>query len=466
MAVAPAVGWGAAGPKSGRHAACFMRRATPFAPPRRISERLRRSSFAAASSYRNTGTPNRSATSAAVLVASSTHSSIVAPLSGTNGTTSTAPMRGWTPSCDRRSIASTATLNRRSTASCRGARLADEGVDRAVVRWIGRLIEHVHAGNGDGGAKRGDDVGATSFADVRYALNQRHYALVSQLILPHNLPASMSDPLRTNPTNQSPASIDGDAERDAKIESLLIAGLDHYFASDYAQAIDIWTRALFLDRNHARARAYIDRARSAMAEQQRESEELLHNGVAAFERGEIEAARQMLNAAVQRGGAHDVALAFLTRIDRIHAATPMEPAPMAPPSRLPFRPRTAASDRPGSRWASVAIVMFLLAAGAVVAIASWDGIRESDPGADARCRRRTGAGAGHRGAPRGAAKLRDGARSRSSAVRVRPSVRCASRDRSRAADRSAACRRRQVESGDSARASRIRNLTGGAATKQ
>ena len=92
----------------------------------------------------------------------------------------------------------------------------------------------------------------------------------------------------------------------------------------YAQAIDIWTRALFLDRNHARARAYIERARSAMAEQQRESEELLHNGVAAFERGEIEAARQMLNVAVQRGGAHDVALAFLTRIDRIHAATPAQ----------------------------------------------------------------------------------------------------------------------------------------------
>ena len=188
----------------------------------------------------------------------------------------------------------------------------------------------------------------------------------------------MSDPLRTNPTNQSPASIDGDAERDAKIESLLIAGLDQYFAAHYTQAIDIWTRALFLDRNHARARAYIDRARSAMAEQQRESEELLHNGVAAFERGEIEAARQMLNAAVQRGGAHDVALAFLTRIDRIHAATPMEPEPKALPSRLPFRPRTVASNRPGSRLTSVAIVMFLVAAGAVT-IASWDQIRELIP---------------------------------------------------------------------------------------
>jgi len=188
----------------------------------------------------------------------------------------------------------------------------------------------------------------------------------------------MSDPLRTNPTSQIPASTDGDAERDAKIESLLIAGLDQYFAQHYAQAIDVWTRALFLDRNHARARAYIDRARSAMAEQQRESEELLHNGVAAFERGEIEAARQMLNAAVQRGGAHDVALAFLTRIDRIHAATPMEPAPTAPLSRLPFRPRTVASNSPRSLLTSVMIAMFLLAVGAVT-IASWNRIRELIP---------------------------------------------------------------------------------------
>src|SRR3954466_3815286 len=107
------------------------------------------------------------------------------------------------------------------------------------------------------------------------------------------------------------------ADRDAKIEQLLLVALDHYFAARYDHAINIWTRALFLDRNHARARAYIERARSALAEQQRESEELLHSGIAAFERGQIEAARELLNAAVQRGGAHEVALAFLTRIDRI-----------------------------------------------------------------------------------------------------------------------------------------------------
>ena len=188
----------------------------------------------------------------------------------------------------------------------------------------------------------------------------------------------MTDPLRTHPHNDSTPSPDDEAERDAKIESLLLAGLDQYFVGEYAQAIDIWTRALFLDRSHARARAYIDRARSAMAEQQRESEELLHNGVAAFERGEIEAARQMLNAAVQRGGAHDVALAFLTRIDRIHAATPDEQEPDTAPSRLPFRPRTTPSVRARSRWASAVLVLLVIAT-AGVAVASWDQVRALIP---------------------------------------------------------------------------------------
>jgi tetratricopeptide (TPR) repeat protein len=202
----------------------------------------------------------------------------------------------------------------------------------------------------------------------------------------------MSDPLRTTDINEKTPSIDSDAERDAKIESLLLSGLDQYFAADFAQAIDIWTRALFLDRNHARARAYIDRARSAMSEQQRESEELLHNGVAAFERGEMEAARQMLNAAVQRGGAHDVALAFLTRIDRIHAATSAAPAPAVPPSRLPFRPHTVTAARSGSRWAS-AVFVILLVVTVGVAVASWDQLRVLIPAFN------TGAANGLRPAP-------------------------------------------------------------------
>jgi len=189
----------------------------------------------------------------------------------------------------------------------------------------------------------------------------------------------MSDPLRTDPIKDHHApSIDGAAERDAKIESLLLSGLDHYFATDYAQAIDVWTRALFLDRQHARARAYIERARSALAEGQRESEELLHNGVAAFERGEIEAARQMLNAAVQRGGAHEVALAFLTRIDRLSAAPPVAAAPVAARRTLRFSPAVTPEVRHGSRWAGALLLVALLAT-VVFALASRDQLRMMIP---------------------------------------------------------------------------------------
>jgi len=186
----------------------------------------------------------------------------------------------------------------------------------------------------------------------------------------------MSEPLRTD---HSPVSGPrADAERDAKIESLLLAGLDHYFASDYAQAVDVWTRALFLDRNHARARAYIDRARSALAEQQRESEELLHSGVAAFEGGQMETARQLLNAAVERGGAHDVALAFLTRIERINAAAPAAAPAMALSAERALSPATPA--RQLSAALAITLVVSAAAAVAVVALASWDQVRSVVPG--------------------------------------------------------------------------------------
>src|SRR5437016_2865003 len=125
----------------------------------------------------------------------------------------------------------------------------------------------------------------------------------------------MSDPLRTDGSRALEGA--SDADRDAKIEHLLLTGLDHYFAAQYEQAINIWTRALFLDRSHARARAYIERARSALAERQRQSEELLQTGVAAFHRGDSEEARRLLQAAIDAGAPPEDALAFLERLNRL-----------------------------------------------------------------------------------------------------------------------------------------------------
>src|SRR5437868_6199736 len=118
-----------------------------------------------------------------------------------------------------------------------------------------------------------------------------------------------------------------EVDRDAKIGQLLLVGLDHYFAARYELAINVWTRVLFLDRSHARARAYIERARSALAERQRESEELLQNGVAAYQRGEGGEARRLLQAAIDGGAPSEEALAVLDRLNRLEAAAPAAAAP-------------------------------------------------------------------------------------------------------------------------------------------
>jgi hypothetical protein len=149
----------------------------------------------------------------------------------------------------------------------------------------------------------------------------------------------MSDPQRDQASAQEPG-----VTRDARIEELLLAGLDHYFANRHEEAINVWTRVLFLDRSHARARAYIERARGAIAERQRESDELLQRGVEAFQNGHADVARHLLTRAVERGASQqEEALAVLARLDRLEAATGAEPAEREARSR---RWRPAADERP------------------------------------------------------------------------------------------------------------------------
>jgi hypothetical protein len=106
------------------------------------------------------------------------------------------------------------------------------------------------------------------------------------------------------------------SDRLALIEQLLLAGLDHYFAGQYEQAIHVWTRVFFLDRGHARARAYIERARGALAEHQREAE-----------------ARGAEEAAAPRPGGSGSMVAASAFASRSAAAELTDTLPAAPPRR-------------------------------------------------------------------------------------------------------------------------------------
>jgi hypothetical protein len=197
----------------------------------------------------------------------------------------------------------------------------------------------------------------------------------------------MTDPLRSGrPPSSSEAA---DRDRDARVEELLLTGLDHYFSGQHDLAVNVWTRVLFLDRGHARARAYIERARSAIAERQREAEELLHGGVAAFQRGEQARARELLQTAVERGGGGEEAMALLQRLDRLESAAAQAPPgvrPVARPGREVVEPPPDAGGRTRLVWVVSGVVGgVLLAAFTLLSVgdrgAEWLGLTRPAPAA-------------------------------------------------------------------------------------
>lgn len=112
-------------------------------------------------------------------------------------------------------------------------------------------------------------------------------------------------------------------DRDSRAEALLVDGLDRYFSGRYEEAIHLWTRVLFLDRSHARARAYIDRARTAIAEQQRRAEEMLQTTGDLIAAGHTDRARALLTQAVATSGEDERAAALRWQLERAERARPV-----------------------------------------------------------------------------------------------------------------------------------------------
>src|SRR5688500_2278530 len=188
----------------------------------------------------------------------------------------------------------------------------------------------------------------------------------------------MTEPLRTAPGSDGSA----DADRDALIERLLVAGLDHYFDGQYEQAVNVWTRVAFLERGDGRARAYIERARGALAERQRQSDELLHRGLEAYRSGDLATARDLLTRAVADGGS-ETALVFLQRLGIAEAglaAAAQLQRPFADGSpkvaRSFHRRRDDVAQGERSNWVATILMSVVVAAAILLTaqpIASWLG---------------------------------------------------------------------------------------------
>lgn len=166
-------------------------------------------------------------------------------------------------------------------------------------------------------------------------------------------------------------------DRDSQAEVLLVDGLDQYFAGRYEDAIHIWTRVLFLDRSHARARAYIDRARTALAERQRRGEEMLQASQDLLGQGRTDAARHLLIEAVATAGEDERASAVRAKLERLERlervrggdatrSTPIAPAGVVPGWQWPQPSRGAVAF-----GATLVVGLVLLATVASPAVQDW-----------------------------------------------------------------------------------------------
>ena len=173
------------------------------------------------------------------------------------------------------------------------------------------------------------------------------------------------------------------ADRDSRTEALLVEGLDRYFAGHYEEAIHIWTRVLFLDRSHARARAYIDRARTTLAERHRQSEEMLEASHDLLEQGRTEAARSLLTEAVAATGDDEKAAALRVKLERLER---LEGAQLRREASDRVRAGSPAAPLPGWRWprrtsgallliGAAALALILIALGTRPSVSEWLGMR-------------------------------------------------------------------------------------------
>lgn len=185
----------------------------------------------------------------------------------------------------------------------------------------------------------------------------------------------MAEPKRAETSPELEAS-----DREGRVEALLVDGLDHYFSGRYEQAIHLWTRVLFLDRSHARARAYIDRARTALAEQHRRTDEMLDVGGELIARGDTDQARAMLTRAMAASGDEARATALRWRLEHLERARAVEgTGRTVAPAEVEVGQSDVRHGWPWLAWATGAVALLVMVVALRPGVRASLGFAPADP---------------------------------------------------------------------------------------
>jgi len=152
------------------------------------------------------------------------------------------------------------------------------------------------------------------------------------------------------------AAEDSMAEPEAgeRVQALLDEGEAAFDRGEYQAAIDAWSRIFLIDIDNQDAAQRIEKARQLKAEQERETEEIFHAGVARFDAGDWEGAREAFRKVLDEQPSYILAREYLEKIDEREAAGESGPgldlpemAPL-PADEGSAAPASAAAARPSA----------------------------------------------------------------------------------------------------------------------
>jgi tetratricopeptide (TPR) repeat protein len=107
----------------------------------------------------------------------------------------------------------------------------------------------------------------------------------------------------------------GGEDSDSRIGELLTEGQSLFDGEDYQGAIDAWSRIFLIDIDHREATQRIEKARSLKAEQERQVEEVFHEGLEQLKARDVEAAQGSFRRVLALQPGHGAAQEYLQQLE-------------------------------------------------------------------------------------------------------------------------------------------------------